>query len=512
MKKENHKHPREKMAKIVLTADETLLSGYNGHVFLGFAACAPKLLPEWLYTKIFCPPLDKTKNVRMTYAHCGQRKIEAALLANGYQEQDIAIVHPNKLQQVVDKQTKVIGVTSHDPLGLGPASTMFSNLVNKETYTALFFKKLMTHPVLQQHQFKVIVGGAGAWQLTDDRIMTKYGIDCVVVGEGEITAVDLIDKAMNGDTLPSLVQGEVVPLEQIPLIRHPTINGLIEICRGCGRGCRFCTPTMMNYRSQPLQNILQEAKINVDAGNGVLFHAEDVLRYHTKRFIPNEEKVLRLFTEVKKLTDRISISHFTHASVASNPNLIAQISEELNIGSKNHPFMSGQAGIETGSVQLVIRHMKGKAKPFTPEEWPEMILHSHQILQDHLWVPVDTIIMGLPGETSKDVQKSIELVQNLSEFRSLIIPLFFVPIGALTEAHRFFRTKHMCAEHWQLLSACIRHSIKWARAMADENLTAVQMNWWKKAAIKQVLRIIDRRLHPYLQMMDEGINPQTQNT
>ncbi|VVB62081.1 Radical SAM superfamily protein [uncultured archaeon] len=499
------------MVKVVLTADRTLLSGYNGHVFLGFAACAPKLLPEWLYTKIFCPPVEEENN-RLKYAHCGQRKIEAALLKHGFREQDIAIVNSEKLHHVVNKETRVLGITTHDPLGLGPASSMFSDLMNKETYTASFFRKLMSHPLIRKYNLKVIVGGSGAWQLTDERIMAKYGIDCVVVGEGEITAVDVIDKAMNGDSFPSIVQGDVVPLEQIPLIHYPTINGIIEICRGCGRGCRFCNPTMLNYRSQPLEFILQEAKVNVDAGNGVLFHAEDVLRYKTKGFIPDEKEVLRLFTEVKKLTDRISFSHFAHASVASNPGLIVKISEELNVGSKTYPFMSGQAGVESGSPQLITRYMKGKAKPFTPKEWPEMILNSHQILRENHWVPVDTMILGLPGETPEDVRKSNELVQDLSDYRSLIIPLYFVPIGFLKDNHRFFRTKDMYAEHWQLFAACIRHSIKWAYALAGENLTATRMKWWKKAAIKQVIRIIDRRLDPYLKLMDEGINPRMQNT
>ncbi|MDH7517559.1 MAG: radical SAM protein [Candidatus Thermoplasmatota archaeon] len=500
------------MVKVVLTADQTLLSDYNDHVFLGFAACAPRIISEWLYTKIFCPPVEDEENGQIKYAHCGQRKIEAALLANGFSDQDIAVVRPENLKNVVDKDTRVLGITTHDPLGLGPASTTFSDLINKETYTAIFFKKLVSDPVIKKYNLKVIVGGSGAWQLTDHRIMAKYGIDCVVVGEGEITAVDIIHKALNNEPIPPVVQGEVVPLDQIPLIRHPTINGIIEICRGCGRGCRFCNPTMLNYRCQPLDYILREARINVEAGNGVLFHAEDVLRYKTKGFIPNENEVIRLFTEVKKLTNRIGISHFAHASVASNPGLIEKISEVVETGSKTCPFMSGQVGIESGSPRLVEMYMKGKAKPFKPEEWPEMVVNSHQILNDNLWVPVNTMIMGLPGETSDDVRKSIELVHSLSDYRSLIIPLFFIPIGNLKDQSRFFRTKDMCAEHWQLLAACIRHSIKWSSALADENLTSTDMKLWKKAAIKQVIQIFDRRLSPYLKMMDEGINPITQNT
>jgi radical SAM superfamily enzyme YgiQ (UPF0313 family) len=43
------------------------------------------------------------------------------------------------------------------------------------------------------------------------------------------------------------------------------------------------------------------------------------------------------------------------------------------------------------------------------------------------------VVMGLPGETPEDIRKSIELIQNLSEYKSLIIPLYFVPIGNLKD-------------------------------------------------------------------------------
>ena len=47
------------MYDIVLTADRTLMSDNNKNVFLGFAACAPKFVPGWLYNKIFCPPIEE---------------------------------------------------------------------------------------------------------------------------------------------------------------------------------------------------------------------------------------------------------------------------------------------------------------------------------------------------------------------------------------------------------------------------------------------------------------------
>jgi len=493
--------------KIVLTADRSLMSEYNKHVFLGFAACAPRFIPGWLYTKIFCPPV-KEENGRVKYGHCGQRKIEASLLNNGFSEKDVAVVRPDKLDRVVDNKTKVLCITTHDPLGLGPASTTFSDLGGRETFTSLYFRKLITDPIIKKYNLKVIVGGSGAWQLTDERIMAKLGIDCVVVGEGEITAVNIIEKALNGAQIPFIIQGEVVPLEQIPVIRNPTLNGIIEICRGCGRGCRFCNPTMLSFRCQPIDKIMEEARLNVDAGNGVLFHAEDVLRYNAKGFVPNEIAVLKLFSDVKKLTDNIGISHFAHASVASKPSLVEKLSELMDVGSKKCPFLSGQVGIETGSPRMVAKYMKGKAKPFKPEEWSEMVIESHKILRDNHWVPCNTLIVGLPGEKPDDVRKTIDLIEDLSEYKSLIVPLYFVPIGNL-QGNGFFKTKYATSEHWQLLATCINHDFKWIYTLAEENLPTVDMSSWKIWLIKKVIRYMNKRLYPYVKLMEEGINPMT---
>lgn len=58
-----------------------------------------------------------------------------------------------------------------------------------------------------------------------------------------------------------------------------------------------------------------------------------------------------------------------------------------------------------------------------------MVVEAHKLLQENNWVPCSTLIMGLPGETPDDVIKTIELVEELKDFKSLIVPLFFVPIG-----------------------------------------------------------------------------------
>ena len=491
--------------KIILSADRSLMSDYNNMTFLGFAACAPKFLPVSLYKKIFCPPLTEENDGQVRYGHCGQRKIQSALLQNGFSEKDIAVVSPSKLSKFITNGAKVLCVTTHDPLGKGPASSTFSDLGGREPYTRYYFRELVNHPSIKKHNVKVIVGGSGAWQLADEGIMAKLGIDCVVLGEGEITAVDLVHKVLNSEELPKIVQGEVVPLEQIPLIQKPTINGIIEICRGCGRGCKFCNPTMLNFRCQPLEYIKKEAMINKKMGDNITLHAEDILRYQAKGFIPDEKAVLALFTEMKKITDSIGISHFAFSSVVANPNLVKKISEILEIGSQKYPFMSGQVGVETGSTNLISKYMKGKVKPFKPNEWKDVVIQGNKILADNNWIPIETLIMGLPGETPSDVRETIDLLDDLSEFKSLIVPLFFVPIGNLGDKEFF--TKNQCVpEHWELLAQSIKHTLKWSYRILEED-PLNEINFFKRWIVKNIIRIMERRMNPYLELMENGISP-----
>jgi radical SAM superfamily enzyme YgiQ (UPF0313 family) len=476
------------------------MSDYGGSEFIGFAACFPSLVPEWLYKLIFCPSIPNKDGI-VTCAPGGTRKVEAALLENGF---NVVVAHPEHLNKVINEETKVLGITSNDPLGLGPASTTFSELMGRESYSAIYFRKLVTNPLIRKNGVKIVVGGPGAWQLANERTMTKLGIDCVVVGEGEVTAVKIFERALNGEELPKVVNGEVVPLDKIPSIKNPTINGIVEIARGCGRGCRFCIPTLLNFRCRPMEKILEEVKVNVTAGLDILLHAEDVLRYGTKSVIPDKEKVLRLFKEVSKFGRDIGISHFTFASAMAKPDLVRDISELLKLGSKEKPWISGQVGIETGSPRIAEKYMKGKSAPFKPNEWRELVVEAHKLLQENHWVPCSTLIMGFPDERPDDVIKTIELVESLKEYRSLIVPLFFVPIGSFPN-EKFFTTKDMLSEHWMLLAACMKHNFKWVPKLVSDHFRQHRLQGF--IISKFVFKIMERKLKPYLKLMEQGVNP-----
>ena len=457
--------------KVVLTADRTLMSEYNGLIFLGFSACIPKgLIPDWLYYSMFCPSVETNKDGSVKHAPCGIRKIEAVLLNNGFKREEVVVAHPNHLNKVIGHNTKILGITENDPRGLGPATSTFVQVLGGDGYMKLKFKEILNNRAVKRHKPKIIVGGPGAWQLEDDSVRREIGLDCVVVGEGEKVLNSIIQKAIDGDQLPGLVYGEVVEEDEIPVIKESTIDGIVEVSRGCGRGCAFCVPTLQQYRCLSIEHILEEVKVNLRAGRRPLLHAEDVLGYKARAFNVNKEAVISLFRTVMNYpgVDSIALSHFALSSVADAPEVIEELSRVIGLTGKHGSWLSGQTGLETGSPRLIRTHMRGKCKPFSSEDWPQVVVDAFQILADNFWVPVATLIIGLPGETDDDVELTIELLARLKCFKSLLVPLFFVSEGGLASKTKSFMVEDITRKQSELFLKAWMHNLEWAELFLRE--------------------------------------------
>jgi radical SAM superfamily enzyme YgiQ (UPF0313 family) len=332
----------------------------------------------------------------------------------------------------------------------------------------------------------------------------------VVEGEGEQVAPQLFKDVLEGRQLPNYVTGTTVPVDRIPTIREPTINGTVEISRGCGRGCEFCNPNMRTVRHIPVERIMQEIKVNTAYRKRVTLHAEDVLRYKAKGMVPDRDAVFSLFSEALKLTDDVGISHLALSSALAEPRLIEELGQLNREISKNR-YIYGQTGIETGSSDLVSKHMRGKAKPFQPENWSEVVRESFKLLQDNKWVVCGTLVMGMPGEKQADVEKTLDLIRDLREYKCLIIPLFFVPLGDL-KASEFFRPSYMLPEHWMLLAECIDHDFVWAPRLMEDLFTQDRLSSTKAGGFKLASWYMQHRVKPSMEAMREGKDPREKVT
>ena len=429
--------------KIVLTASATEMSEYGNSQFIAFVGgFASGPVPRWFIRKYLYPPVECNPDGTAKVAPYGLRKVEAILLENGFAPNEVGVVHPKDLDRFIGPNTKAVGISSMDPTGMGYVSKTYSSLVGGgEPMNAVEFKALAKHPAIRAYKPKVIVGGFGSWQLERKRLTRDYGVDCLVSGQGQQTIVDVFRKAVAGEPLPQRIRSPVTSQdEDTPLIRHAAIHGAVEISKGCGRNCQFCTPTVQRKVDIPLEKIIKEVELTnrefKDQGTNITLVTEDLFLYGSKdkTFVPNEEMVVKLVKSVAAFPNVQSIqpSHMSLAPVVCKPDMIRDLAEILIQHSwythNGKPIVTAETGIETGSVRHMRKYMAGKMLPYKPEQWKEIVEQAFGILNDNDWCPLATLIVGLPDETEDDVAETLNLMDNLRSYNAFYVPLFFVPL------------------------------------------------------------------------------------
>ncbi len=149
-----------------------------------------------------------------------------------------------------------------------------------------------------------MLGGAGAWQLAGNRrAQEELGIDHVISGycEGNIGA--LFARILDGEELPGALAGErVAAAEKIPPILGPTLMGGVEISRGCGLGCAFCTLAREPMEHLPMDAVLADAETNLAAGvTDLVLVTEDVFRYGAQGARAQPAALIELVTRLRSL-------------------------------------------------------------------------------------------------------------------------------------------------------------------------------------------------------------------
>jgi radical SAM superfamily enzyme YgiQ (UPF0313 family) len=120
-------------------------------------------------------------------------------------------------------------------------------------------------------------------------------------------------------------------------------------------------------------------------------------------------------------------------------------------------------------VRLARKIMPGKATPYKIEQWHDIVVEAAAIMHEIRLIPAITIIVGLPDEQPEDVVETIELIERLRPHRSLIVPLFYVPMSHVkSEKAGWLDKVNLYPEHVDLLKVMARHSIYWAKDIVNK--------------------------------------------
>src|SRR5512141_655580 len=128
------------------------MSDFYNNPFIAFVGGFGKgPIPLTYVRKTLYPHKPKRADGQASYAPYGLRKVESILLEGGFSPEDIAVSYPEDLELFIGPNTKVVGISSMDPTGMGYVSKTYSSIVGGgDPLNRIEFKKLMSLPILKK--------------------------------------------------------------------------------------------------------------------------------------------------------------------------------------------------------------------------------------------------------------------------------------------------------------------------------------------------------------------------
>lgn len=462
------------MARVVLSSDYTLMSNYWELPLSTFFSCIPAdVRSSRLAFRLLAPDPPHDRGVAR-FAPYGLRKLEAALLQGpaAYRRDEVVVAHPRHVPRFIGPETEVVGLHAMDPLGLGPVSMTFTNGGEFEAHTKHEFAKLCASVnATNGHRrgCKVVVGGGGAWQFEHrPRSLDELGIDHVVLGECDRAAPGLF-RGLAEQRERTIRVKDFPGVEEMPDIVAPSMHGMVEVMRGCGRNCEFCDVNLRRARDYPVDKVLRDVRVNVRQGGfrKAWLHSDDIFLYRCEdraTLEPNVDAVCELFQAVmaEPGVAHCNPTHGTLSPAVSHPKLAERIRGIVGAGPDK--WIGIQSGVETGSAELMRKFMPRKALPLSVSDWQDIIVQAVEHLNANYWYPAMTVIVGLPGEQEEDAWETVRLLfrleHDIRDPHFIVAPLCFVPVGVL-RGEGFYRVDESLDQaRFNVIYHCWRHTVR----------------------------------------------------
>ena len=478
---------RDKGYAVVLTADRTSMAGY-GALFGGMLSASQTTMVPGFIMKHMVAPCVESDGVRVRQAPLGLRRVEAALRNDGWDRNEVAVVRPEDLEDAVGPDTRIIALASGDPLGIGMNSTTMAGVLGGEIYTSRWFRDLAERVAELRRRWPgicTVMGGPGAWQLKGrPEAREKLGVDHVVTGNCESNVAQLFRDIADRGSVGAVLTGRDGMVETIPRLQGATTMGAVEISRGCGLGCRFCTLRRVPMRHVPEETILADVETNVVAGiSTVSLITEDVFRYGAEGATVQPEVLIGLMNRMRSSLD-VGLVQTDHANVGS----VRQYSDgELR---EVRDLMAGETdgqiwlnlGVETASGELLASNGGlPKMVGCPPKDWGEMCMEQVRRLVQAGFLPLVSLVMGLPGERDEDVRATFEWVKRLEGEKVAVFPMFYAPAN---DEDNMFTVNDMTDEHWRLFKQSYRLNFRWMPMLCWDNQSHSGVPLWRRLAIR----------------------------
>jgi radical SAM superfamily enzyme YgiQ (UPF0313 family) len=265
--------------------------------------------------------------------------------------------------------------------------------------------------------------------------------------------------------------------------------GGVEISRGCGLGCAFCTISHRRMEHLPPEHILEDVRTNLRGGvRSLSLITEDLFRYggHGAEVAP--DALIDLLERMRE-EENVRLIQSDHANIISIERYgdgdLSRVRTLLAGRDDPRDYVWLNLGVETASGRLLADNGgRPKMGSHDPAEWGDVCLAQTRRLADAGYFPLVSIVLGLPGETPDDVQETLEWVEALGDMRAAVFPMFHAP---LNEEERF-GVSDMTQRHWRLLRACYRLNFKWTPRLVWNNQSRAGVGLAKRLLLQAMGR------------------------